>query len=57
MAELLNVILATLVALYFMMLGMWRRYPAAGVIALAFVAWIVAFLFLVWTGAAEGIMK
>ena len=50
---LLNVVIASLVALYFAMLAGWRRYPAAGIILIGFVSWIAAFGFLVWTGATE----
>lgn len=49
----LNVIVATIVGLYFAMLAAWRHYPAAGVIAVFIIAWVAAFAFLVATGATE----
>lgn len=40
----LAAVVATFTALYFGMIAAWRRYPAAGIVAVAFVTWIGAFV-------------
>jgi hypothetical protein len=57
MAALLNGVIAAIVSLYFVMIGGWRRYSLAALIAIFIVTWIAVFVLLTVTGASEGIMK
>lgn len=57
MADALNAVIAAIVALYFVMIGGYRRYSAAALIGLGFIIWIAVFLLLTWSNVTEGIMK